>query len=258
MDYLVALGVVLAWMLVLLVCLEIGRRFGRRRLARHGADARRGLGAVEGAVFGLLGLLLAFSFSAAADRFEEQRQLSLQEANAIRTAYRRLDLLPAETQPQLRAAFSRYLDARKALYARFARRESTNGAIAGAALLLRDDLWTPAVEASRKADNAEVMTVTLPAINEMSDLTLMRIAAIRTHDPGIILGFLMGLVMICSVLAGSASAEAAGRSWIHIISFAAVLSVSVYSIADYEYWWLGLIKVDAADEVLEVLRKSMP
>ena len=53
-----------------------------------------GLGAIEGAVFGLMGLLIAFTFSGAASRFEARRQLILQETNAIGTAYLSLYLLP--------------------------------------------------------------------------------------------------------------------------------------------------------------------
>ena len=51
-------------------------------------------GAVVGAVFALLGLLMAFTFSGAYSRFDVRRQLIVQEANAIGTAYLRLDLLP--------------------------------------------------------------------------------------------------------------------------------------------------------------------
>ena len=46
----------------MLLAMEIGKRIGQRRLARDLEGARAGLGAVEGAVFGLLGLLIAFTF----------------------------------------------------------------------------------------------------------------------------------------------------------------------------------------------------
>ena len=49
-----------------LVLLEIGRRIGVRQLNEgEGETASKGLGAIEGAIFGLLGLILAFSFSGA-------------------------------------------------------------------------------------------------------------------------------------------------------------------------------------------------
>jgi hypothetical protein len=39
----------------ILVLLEIGRRIGVRQLAEEGETASKGLGAIEGAIFGLLG-----------------------------------------------------------------------------------------------------------------------------------------------------------------------------------------------------------
>jgi hypothetical protein len=49
----------------MLVCLEFGRRMGIRKLATDPEWALSGLGVVETAVFGLYGLLLAFTFSGA-------------------------------------------------------------------------------------------------------------------------------------------------------------------------------------------------
>jgi hypothetical protein len=100
----------------MLVLLEVGRRIGVRRLARDPEGATVGLGTVEGAVFGLLGLLVAFTFSGAAARFDTRRQLIIEEANAVGTAYLRLDLLSAAAQPSRRAAFRQYLAARLAVY----------------------------------------------------------------------------------------------------------------------------------------------
>jgi hypothetical protein len=101
--------------LALVACLEIGRRVGVRRAARDGEAARAGAGVVEGAVFALLGLLVAFTFSGAAARFDQRRALIVEEANAIGTAYLRLDLLPAAAREELRESFRRYVDARLAV-----------------------------------------------------------------------------------------------------------------------------------------------
>ena len=53
---------------------EVGRRVGAARLRRHPELASKGSPA-EAAVFALLGLLLAFTFSGAASRFEHRRHL---------------------------------------------------------------------------------------------------------------------------------------------------------------------------------------
>jgi hypothetical protein len=53
----------------MLVLLEIGRRIGVRRLAKDPEGATVGGGTVEGAVFGLLALLVDFTFSGAGMTF---------------------------------------------------------------------------------------------------------------------------------------------------------------------------------------------
>ena len=55
----------------MLLLLEVGRRFGLRRRPKESEGERGGLGTVEGAVFALFGLMVAFTFSGAASRFNE-------------------------------------------------------------------------------------------------------------------------------------------------------------------------------------------
>jgi len=100
----------------MLMLLDLGWRLGRRRKDRTEDTSRAGLGAVEGAVFALLGLMVAFTFSGAASRFDYRRQLIIDEANALGTAWLRLELLPENTRPELRQLFRDYLDFRLAAY----------------------------------------------------------------------------------------------------------------------------------------------
>ena len=76
-----------------LLALVIGRQVGVRRIREDAEGARAGVGTVEGAVFGLMGLLIAFTFWGAAARFDARRQLIVEETNAIGTAGLRLDRL---------------------------------------------------------------------------------------------------------------------------------------------------------------------
>ena len=103
-------------LLAMLAAAEIGRRLGVSRLARFPEGLPKGVGAVDGAVFALLGLLLAFSFSGAASRFEDRRHLITSETNAIGTAYLRIEMLPGDVQPEMRDLFRRYVDGRLETY----------------------------------------------------------------------------------------------------------------------------------------------
>src|SRR4029453_6960046 len=89
----------------ILVCLMLGRRLGRRAIVRYGAAGVPNVSSLEAAVFALLGLLIAFTFSGALSRFDVRRNQAVDEANAIGTAYLRIDLLPGSTQPPLHEAF---------------------------------------------------------------------------------------------------------------------------------------------------------
>ncbi|MBL4556287.1 MAG: hypothetical protein JKP98_00920 [Rhodobacteraceae bacterium] len=100
----------------LLGAILFGISTGRRRRRKLGEAAELGTGAVDGAVYALLGLLIAFTFSGAAARFDERRGLIVEEANDIGTAWLRLDMLPASAQPGLRQLMIDYTQARLDTY----------------------------------------------------------------------------------------------------------------------------------------------
>src|SRR6266513_5079353 len=108
--------IVVAMFFAILLLVRVGRRMGQRVISRHGASGLANVSSLEAAVFALLGLLIAFTFSGALQRFDLRRAQAVDEANAIGTAYLRIDLLPASTQPALRETFRSYVDARVATY----------------------------------------------------------------------------------------------------------------------------------------------
>jgi hypothetical protein len=240
----------------ILVMIDLGRRIGARRLARLGDSAAAGVGAIEGAVFALLGLLLAFTFSGAASRFDARRQLIVEESNDIGTAYLRLDLLPTTAQPELRDAFRRYVDSRISVYRKLPDLEAAWAELANGAEL-QNEIWRKAVAAGRASDTPAAMMLLLPAINEMIDITTTRTVAAQTHSPAIVFVMLLILVMASSFLAGHAMAVAKYRGWLHMLCFAIVMSAAVYVIVDFEFPRMGLMRIDSFDYVLFDVRASM-
>lgn len=236
--------------------LELGRRLGIRRLASDPAGAQAGTGAVEGAVFALVGLLIAFTFSGAASRFDARRDLIVAETNAVGTAWLRLDLLPAP-QPEIRDSFIQYLDARLAVYRELPDIEAARAELAKATAL-QATIWAQAIAASqREGASPDAIKLLLPALNEMFDITTTRTMATQAHPPFVIYGMLIGLALASALLAGFGMAGSQSRSWLHILGFAAVMAVAVYVIIDLEFPRLGLIQVDTFDRALVELRASM-
>jgi len=225
------------------------------RLSADPDGARAGTAATEGAVFGLLGLLIAFTFSGAAQRFDARRTLIVAEANAIGTAWLRLDVLPAAECSALQQGFRAYLDERLATY-RALPDMATALASWERAKGLQGELWSRAVAACGGEGQPPTMLV-LPALNEMFDLAAERTAAAELHPPEIVFGLLIVLALGCALLAGFAMAASNTRNWTHRIAFAAVVSLTAYTIFDLEYPRRGLVRVDAYDHVLIELRASM-
>jgi hypothetical protein len=235
----------------LLLCMEFGRRIGRRRLARDPDALDAGTGAVDGMVFALFGLLVAFTFSGAASRFDDRRALIVTEANDIGTAYLRIDLLPEAAQTPLRDAFHRYVNSRMASYAHGISAEDFEKSFAKTQEI-QAEIWTMAVEAGRlpEAQPAANMLL-LPAINEMIDITSTRAAAIRMHPPWPIFAMLLATALVCALLAGNAMLKSRSPNWIDILGFAAITTITMYVILDLEYPRRGLIQVDALDQMLK-------
>ncbi|HUH95144.1 MAG TPA: DUF4239 domain-containing protein [Casimicrobiaceae bacterium] len=241
----------------ILICLALGRWIGRRAIARYGAAGMPSIGSLEAAVFALLGLMIAFTFSGALSRFDVRRGQAIDEANAIGTAYLRIDLLPASAQPALRESFRQYVDARIATYEALpdlerARRELVRSQ------QLQTQIWGQATSAVRLAEARPANEILLvPALNQMFDIAAARIVATQIHPPLIVYAMLIGLALASALLAGYQSASEKGYDWLHKIGFAAIVAFTVYVILDIEYPRLGWIRLDAIDQLLVNVRAAM-
>ena len=254
---LIALLITLSLFFGMLLFLDIGRRIGIRQRLRDPDNAGTGTGAIDGAVFALLGLLVAFTFSGAAVRFDGRRALIIEEANAIGTAYLRLDLAPPNAQPALRESFRRYVDSRLEAYRKLPDMEAATAELARSTQL-QGEIWNQAVAIGRMEGVSSAATMLLlPALNQMIDITTTRTMAGQMHPPKVIFIMLFGLALASALLAGYGMSGGRSRDWLHLLAFAMVMAIVVYVIIDIEYPRLGLIQVDAFDQVLMDVRESM-
>lgn len=246
-----ALGLFVGMILVL----ELGRRVGARRRARIMEGGASGVGAVEAAIFALLGLLIAFTFQGASARFDIRRALIVQEANNIGTAWLRIDLLPASAQPGMREYFRQYLDSRLATYRKIPDMVAVKAEL-DRTTRLQNEIWKASVASQKEGGQAVVMGL-LPALNQMFDIVTTRTMAALTHPPMIVFVMLAFMACAAAFMAGHGMSASKTRSWVHIFGFASILAVTVFVIMDMEYPRLGLIRVDSFDQVLVNLRQSM-
>jgi len=238
-----------------LACLEIGYRLGTGK-SQNPNLAHEGIAGLEAAVFALLGLLLGFSFGGGTSRLEARRQLIIQEANAIGTAYLRLDTLAAADQPQMRHSFREYLDARLRVYQKLPDMNAVEQELA-AASKIQQVIWSQGVTASRADQTQIAARLLLPALNEMIDVTTSRTVALYTHIPALIFSLLMVVALLSGLVAGYAMAKRRSRSWLHMLVYALVIAVTIYAVLDIDDPRSGLVRLDAADHALLQLRDSI-
>ena len=239
----------------MLVMLEVGRRFGARAFAAD-SEVKNGTGPIEGAVFALLGLLMAFTFSGALARFEERRGWILDEANAVGTAWLRIDLVPEAQREPLRTGLRAYVDARLDGYAQRAADPDAEGEFAKAERA-GADLWRAAMVAVQPPAMPAAATLLLPALNEAFDIAAARTLATRRHPPRIVYVMLFLLAMSAALFAGYGMGVCKRRRWLHTAGFSLVICGTVGVTLDIEYPRQGLIRVDAFDRTLADVRAGM-
>jgi hypothetical protein len=123
---------------------------------------------------------------------------------------------------------------------------------------LQTEIWRQAIEATRARDShPQAALLVLPALNDMFDITTVRVAATQMHPPVIIYGMLIALAIASALLAGYQSAGEKAIDWVHQLGFATIIALTVYVIIDIEYPRLGLIRIDAIDQVLVNVRSGM-
>jgi hypothetical protein len=240
----------------ILILLEQGRRLGQWSLAKDQEQARARVNTIETAIFLILGLMIAFTFSGAAARYELRRQLVVDEANAIGTAYLRLDLLSSSAQPPLREKFRRYVELRiNALQIPWDT-GARNKQVAENTELQKE-IWSGVIDALKESPPQSTI-VMIPALNQMIDVTTTRAIASLTHTPIIVFSALIFLTLTSSLLAGFVMAGSTTRHMgVHSVAFALVLTATVYIIFDLDYPRFGLIQIDFADQAFRDLLAGM-
>jgi len=229
----------------MLLLLELGRRFRLRQKAASESTT------IEGAIFALFGLLLAFTFSGAVGRYDTHRRLVVEEANDIGTAYLRLDLLPPAAQPTLRQLFRDYTTSRLHLY------DSVTEEVSPVTERLQHEIWQKSVAAATSPGaNADATKLLLPALNAMIDITATRQNSFYMHPPAIVFLLLFAFSCGSAFLAGY-TITTNGRSWFYMVALALAVSATVYGTLEIEYPRQGLIRLADTDQTFVDLRNSM-
>ena len=253
---LLTVGIAVGLFLGMLLSLELGRRLGIRQIAKRGKAAQAGVGVVDSAVYALLSLLIGFSFSGAASRFDNRRELIVREVNAISSGWQYLDLLPPDSRATLRDELRHFVDELLALYASD-QNTGRNQRDRARIMAGQDDIWTHAVAACLDPRGERARVLLLPALTQMFDSVEEERLARRMHPPPIVFVMLALTALSAASFAGYSMASGEARNWIYIIGMTATVSIATYVIVELEFPRLGIVRVTTFDEALVELRETM-
>ena len=229
-------------LLILFAALEFGYWAGGREARGAHPVAGGQIGTIQGAVLGLLGLLLAFSFAAAATRFIERQDLITQEANAIGTAYLRADLLEPPQRAELRAALRRYTEHRVTASRRLSAVPHPD--VLAEVERLHADIWR-AASAGVVARPAVTVAV-LDPVNEVIGLHTTRLAAGRKHLPLPVTLLLVTCSMLAIGVIGYANGLGSERVSPLAIPLAILIGAALWITIDLDHPRAGLIQLSDA------------
>lgn len=257
MNYsLVLAGLAALFFLLLAAAIQLGRWLGNRQHPEDATQAGRpGVAAIEALVFALLGLLVAFTFSGAAQRMAERRALLVQEVNAIGTAWLRIDMVYQEDRPVLREQFRRYVDERIDYYRHVADLDRRD-AIAARVAAIQKEIWSTSMQAAQRSIPAFAASY-IGAVNEMFDASTAQTVAQKVHPPLLAYVFLCLLALVCACFVGMNLAQGGQAGVLHQIMYALVMTAALYIIVDFEFPRIGAIRIDQSDTLLMAQRDAM-
>jgi hypothetical protein len=233
-EILLALGLIGG----VVVAHELGFWLGS--LVRSADDAfDRQVALVRTSTAALVAFLIGFAFSGAASRFIDRLDIIVNEANALGTAYLRADAIAEPYRGELRAALREYTADRVQLLSgeRRDQIESLLAKVGG----LHERMWQSAIKGTQ--DNASLMMVVLPPINEVIDLHSTHLAMARRHLPWPIMAVLLGTAAIGIGLIGFGNGRVSRRFSVLDSVYGLVLAVALWMTIDLDYAGMGIIRV---------------
>ena len=228
--------------------LALGRRFRHR--SEH---LREPVSVVQGALLGLVGLVLAFGLALAVGRYEARRAAVVDDANAIGTTYLRAQTLQEPMRTRSLDLLRRYTDTSIRL-SHVVPTGAAERRVVDDGDVLQRQLWSLAGQAIARSPQDSAPRLYLETLNEMIDMQTVRVGRLNNRVPSAVLAV---EVLFAAVAFGLLAFHLAllGRSVIPVFLAAGLISLLLLVTFDLDRPTRGLITIPAT--ALTNLRASM-
>ena len=240
LDALPIWGVYVVIVLAALLTVEVGYRLGRYWQQRTEKGKEGEVGSLVGATLALLAFLLVFLTGAAANRFDDRRQLVVTEANAIKTTYLRAGYLDEPYRTDIRQFLREYLDLRlKAV--------TDPGTLADALVRSEEihaELWNRAeIIAVTAKPNSDMAALFIESLNDVIDIHTERVAVGLIRIPWNIWLAVFFIALLTMAMVGFQNGVAGNRILIVQMVMILVFAGVILLIVDLDRSQEGFIQV---------------
>jgi hypothetical protein len=229
--------------LVLIILFNwLGHYYRRRQLKKYPGVEPGHLGAIEGALLGLLTLMLAFSYGIAATRYEVGRQLIVDESKIFTVAVHRCDLYPDSIRNKLRNGFKNYVESR-IIYFTAGIDEDRIAVTLKEGNQSLERIRKELIAVPQNQDNHFHSLLMIPALDNVEDVAISSEAARLSKLPQIILWMLLIMTVACSFLVGFVN-TGNRKNLIMVAAFALMTTAAFYLVIELDHPRQGLINLD--------------
>ena len=233
---------------------KLGNNMRKRFWQSEESDTRGGINSLMGALFGLWGFMLAFSFGQSGVRFENLRSMIVDESNYLRNSIIRADFFPDSIRYVYRLKLKRYLEERIDFYDNAGDEIKLNNN-REEIFKTADDIWAMTVALAKKSDTHEAAKDMTGALINLFDIGAKREALLKAGLPGpVSIGLIFLALSICFV-GGFTTPVIKKKEWIVIFVFSFLATMILYITIDLARPMEGLIRLDSGQASIVGLRR---
>jgi len=225
-------------------------------LREHEAKVREPFGVLQGALLGVVGLILAFGLSLAVGRYEDRRTATVTESNAIGTTYLRAQLIAEPARRRSLELLRRYADLALQVSGEVPDSPGMRRTTAAEGVVQRR-LWGVAGHAIDGAPLASAPRLYVDSLNATIDAQDARLSALNNRVPGAVLALeVFGAAAALGLLALHISVL--GRGLFALIAAAAIVTLLLLVTFDLDRPTRGIITVPATPLIAVRVSMELP
>jgi hypothetical protein len=216
----------------------------RQKGTDHEKDAWA-FGVAQAAIFGLIALILGFSFSFAVGRYEVRRAIVVSETDAIRSTYLRAGFLPPAKAERFRLTLVQYTRARLTAYQNVNDARAERRALSDADEL-QGVLWGMAAGTARRDPGSPFFADLTRSVIDLIDVAEQEEAALNNHVPLAVIAIVVLSTLVGAFLLGMTFGRVESPNVLLGAIFCLLFAATVFTILDLDHPQGGFIAIDIA------------